>query len=89
MLDIKLLKFKTTVMAKRTLLTIATLFLVTSFAFGQLTDPVSWSFKTKKVSADEFELIFNARIDDGWHLYSQEPLSDGHSNHNNAEETRP
>lgn len=77
MLDIKLLKFKTTVMAKRTLLTIATLFLVTSFAFGQLTDPVSWSFKTKKVSADEFELIFNARIDDGWHLYSQEPLKDG------------
>ncbi len=64
-------------MAKRTLLTILTLFLAASFSFGQLSDPVSWSFKTKKVSADEFELVFNARIDAGWHLYNQEPLKDG------------
>jgi thiol:disulfide interchange protein DsbD len=64
-------------MAKRTLLTIVTFLLVSSFAFGQLADPVSWSYKSKKVSADEFELIFNARIDAGWHLYNQDPLKDG------------
>jgi thiol:disulfide interchange protein len=51
--------------------------LATSFAFGQMADPVSWSFKTNKVSADEFELTFNARIDAGWHLYNQNPLKDG------------
>jgi thiol:disulfide interchange protein len=64
-------------MAKRTLLTIVAILLVSSFAFGQLADPVSWSFKAKKVSADEFDLVFSARIDAGWHLYNQDKLTDG------------
>lgn len=72
-----MVKSKTTIMAKRTLLLTLALLLGVATAFAQLADPVSWSFKTKKVSADEFELIFTARIDAGWHLYNQDPLKDG------------
>ena len=64
-------------MTKRIFLSFIVLMMATSFAFGQMADPVSWSYKTKRVSADEFELIFSANIDAGWHLYSQEPLKDG------------
>lgn len=64
-------------MTRRSLLTVLTFLLVSSFAFGQIADPVSWSYKTKKVGADEFELVFTARIESGWHLYNQEPLKDG------------
>jgi hypothetical protein len=35
-------------------------------------EPVSWSYTAKKVSAGEYELRFTARIEDGWHIYSQQ-----------------
>ncbi len=44
------------------------------FAFtssGQILDPVKWEFATKQVSDDEFDLIFTAKIDNGWAIYSQ------------------
>jgi thiol:disulfide interchange protein len=31
--------------------------------------PVKWIWEVKKVSEGTFELIFNAKIDNGWHLY--------------------
>jgi thiol:disulfide interchange protein len=34
---------------------------------------VTWTFTQKKISADEFELIFKARIEPTFHLYSQIP----------------
>ena len=40
-------------------------------AFGQIFEPVKWSHKVKDLGQGEFELIFDAKIDDGWHLYSQ------------------
>lgn len=33
--------------------------------------PVKWSFSTKRISDNEAELTFKAKIDEGWHLYSQ------------------
>lgn len=32
-----------------------------------------WSFSTNKISECEYELVFTAQIDNGWHLYSQKP----------------
>lgn len=42
-------------------------------AFAQISDPVSWKFEAEKVSENEFILHVKASIDDGWHLYSQDP----------------
>ena len=39
-------------------------------AFAQPIDPVTWDFKAEKISNGEFELVFMARIDPPWHLYS-------------------
>src|SRR5262245_50232726 len=43
------------------------------FAFGSLSGQqyCTWTFSQKKISADEFELIFKAKIAPTWHLYSQ------------------
>lgn len=40
-------------------------------AFAQLLNPVQFEYSTKKVSANEVELLFTAHIQSGWHLYSQ------------------
>lgn len=33
-------------------------------------NPVTWSLESKKVSDCEYDLIFNAKIDEPWHIYS-------------------
>lgn len=38
--------------------------------FGQMEDPVRWSFESRHIAGDEFELIFKAKIEDGWKTYS-------------------
>lgn len=43
---------------------------------AQIYAPVKWSFSSKKTGAKEFELLLKAKIDKGWHLYSQN-LPDG------------
>ncbi|WP_299554153.1 thioredoxin family protein [Seonamhaeicola sp.] len=40
-------------------------------------DPVKWQTSVKKVSDTEYDLLIEATIDDGWHLYSQEVPEDG------------
>ena len=49
--------------------------LVAFFAFvtanSQVLDPVKWKSKTEKISETEYNLILEATIDSGWHLYSQ------------------
>jgi len=42
-----------------------------NMASGQIKTPVKWDFKKKQVSDNEYDLIFKAKIDDGWHVYSQ------------------
>jgi thiol:disulfide interchange protein DsbD len=34
-------------------------------------EPVQWSFRTEKLNDSEYNLIFSATIDEGWHIYSQ------------------
>jgi thiol:disulfide interchange protein DsbD len=53
-------------------------FTFTSILFyGQSKQYVSWSFSQKKLSADEYELIFKAKIEPTWHLYSQIETPEG------------
>jgi thiol:disulfide interchange protein DsbD len=47
-----------------------------SSVFGQK-QYVSWTFSQKKISADEIELSFKAKIEPTWHLYSQIETPDG------------
>ena len=39
-------------------------------AAAQMQDPVHFSVSQKKVAPDEIEVIFTAKIDAGWHVYS-------------------
>lgn len=39
--------------------------------FAQIEDPVKWSFSSTQTGENEFEVTFHAKIDAGWHLYSQ------------------
>lgn len=53
---------------------ILSLFFLLSLAvagFAQVVNPIKWSYSVKELSATEVELIFTAKLDDGWHIYSQ------------------
>ena len=53
-------------------------FHLSSFTLNaQQLDPAKWSYSVKEISATEAELVFTAKIDDGWHLYSQYTSPDG------------
>ena len=45
-------------------------------SFGQILEPVKWSMSQNHLGGDEFELVFTAKIDDGWKVYSQYLESD-------------
>lgn len=61
---------------KRSFLILFALIFSTFFAFGQIEEPVKWSFETKNLGNNEAELIFKATIEKNWHLYSQD-IPDG------------
>ncbi len=48
------------------------LVLVNLVSFSQILEPVKWDVETKKINENEVELIFKAKIDKHWHLYSQD-----------------
>lgn len=57
---------------------ISLVFFILAFAFVNLSAqvvktvvPVIWTYEVSKISNTETELIFNARIAYGWHLYGQ------------------
>ncbi|HPF97663.1 MAG: thioredoxin family protein [Mangrovimonas sp.] len=53
-------------------LTLFLLFFSISFASrAQVLDPVQWTVETQKLSDSEFNLVYKAKIDLHWHLYSQ------------------
>ena len=52
------------------LLVIALLFF-SPVSFAQPISPVSWSFASKKIGENAYELQLIASIQSGWHLYSQ------------------
>jgi len=41
------------------------------FSQAQILSPVKWSWKAEQLKDDEYNLVFTANIDKGWHLYSQ------------------
>ena len=47
------------------------LFFLPSPAQAQIYDPVSWDFKSIRMSQDEYDLVFTAEMDKGWSIYSQ------------------
>ena len=38
---------------------------------AKIFDPVKWSYSSEKINDKEFDLIITAKIEKGWHLYSQ------------------
>ena len=48
----------------------------TALAYGQIFNPVKWSFSSEKVNNTEFNLKFTATIESGWYVYSQYLESD-------------
>lgn len=44
---------------------------------AQILDPVKWTFDSEQISETEHNLIFTAKIDEGWTVYSQFTSDDG------------
>jgi hypothetical protein len=49
---------------------------ITTLASAQGLNPVSWSFSSKKISDNVYEIQMTATIQQGWHLYSQSQPKD-------------
>ncbi|NVN96074.1 MAG: thioredoxin family protein [Bacteroidetes bacterium] len=47
------------------------LFFLSISGFSQIKSPVKWSYSVNQNSVESAELIITAKIDKGWHLYSQ------------------
>jgi hypothetical protein len=39
--------------------------------FAQVENPVKWNFSAKKINATTYEVHLTAKVEDGWHIYSQ------------------
>ncbi|AWA30457.1 thiol:disulfide interchange protein [Flavobacterium magnum] len=44
---------------------------------AQIFTPVKWTSRVEKISANEFTLVMEGAIDEGWHVYSQNSNPDG------------
>lgn len=45
--------------------------LVTAFSFAQRQNPVSWNYEAIKKTADTYEIVLTATVEEPWHIYSQ------------------
>lgn len=52
-------------------------FIISASAFSQIHKPVKWSTSVVAVSDTKYDLIIQATIGDGWHLYSQSVPENG------------
>ena len=48
-----------------------TTIILTTLCMAQVKNPVEWSFSSKKIDATTYEVHLTAKIDNGWHIYSQ------------------
>lgn len=62
---------------RKTVLCLAALLACCNVAFAQMLEPVKWTQELKMVSENEAELVFNATIEEGWHLYTTDVPADG------------
>lgn len=53
------------------------LLISTTLSKAEVSDPISWSFKSSKIEGNKYEIVFSASIDEGWHLYSLSQPEDG------------
>lgn len=44
---------------------------ISVFAFSQILNPVKWSYSVENNGTEKATLVISAKIDKGWHLYSQ------------------
>ena len=51
-------------------------FFIAGLVSAQTLNPVSWTFTSKKISNNLYELQMTATIQNGWHLYSQNQPDD-------------
>lgn len=47
------------------------------FLGAQILEPVKWTTETKDLGNNEYEILLHAKIDAGWHMYSQQHPEDG------------
>ena len=59
------------------LISLLSLLLISFTGFGQILEPVKWSFDSNQVGPDEYDLIFKAQIEDPWKVYSQFTSDEG------------
>jgi len=50
--------------------------LTAGFVFAQAENPVAWSFSSKKINDNVYEVHIKATLQNGWHLYSQKQPKD-------------
>ena len=56
---------------KKIILSLVVLFFV-AVANAQIENPVIWTYSSKKISADTYELHMTATVSPKWHIYSQD-----------------
>ncbi|MFT6815608.1 MAG: thiol:disulfide interchange protein [Sphingobacteriales bacterium] len=59
------------IMLKRLSTSLCLLFIVCSLS-AQILEPVKWQFKANRTSLTDAELIITAKIEKGWHIYSND-----------------
>lgn len=64
-------------MRKLTILVSILLLIISNDIYGQILTPVKWSWKAEKINDTEYNLIFHAKIDKTWAVYSQFIGEDG------------
>jgi len=63
-------------MFKKIIFTVVSTFIVFT-SFGQIFEPIKWSFELKNTSATTADISIQANIDEGWHLYGLNLPKDG------------
>lgn len=53
------------------------LLLLSIITQAQIFDPVKWSYSVEDIGNGDFELLFKAKIDKGWHVYTTKIPDDG------------
>ena len=48
------------------------LLIVSTFSFAQILEPITWTISGQEKNDSIFEIVFNAKIKKGWHLYATE-----------------
>ena len=56
---------------------ILTFVLIPICAFGQIYEPVTWTYSKQQISESKYELIFEADIEEGWAIYSNDIKNNG------------